>query len=68
MQVSDGSQKGFAYRMQKQFQRTPLQDTTVANPNYDPVLAEKLGGDDSGMKKYILVILKTGTNQTTDKT
>ncbi|MDO5655888.1 MAG: hypothetical protein Q4G27_07090 [Flavobacteriaceae bacterium] len=43
-------------------------DTTVSNPNYDQLLAEKLGGDDYGMKSYFLVILKTGTNKTTDKT
>ena len=67
VQVSDGKQKGFAYRMQKQFQEPSLKDTTVSNPNYDPVLAQKLGGDDYGMKSYVLVILKTGTNQSTDK-
>jgi uncharacterized protein YciI len=38
------------------------------NPNYDAELAKTLGGDDYGMKKYILVILKTGTNTTTEKT
>ena len=37
------------------------------NPNYDAKLAKTLGADDYGMKKYILVILKTGTNTTTDK-
>ncbi|MBI2280070.1 MAG: hypothetical protein HYU68_05210 [Bacteroidetes bacterium] len=37
------------------------------NPNYDADLAKKLGADDYGMKKYILVILKTGINTTTDK-
>src|SRR5690554_1544335 len=42
-------------------------DTTVINPNYNKTLAEKLGGDDYGMKSYFLVILKTGTNTTTDK-
>lgn len=42
-------------------------DTTVANPNYDKILSEKLGGDDYGMKSYFFVILKTGTNKTTDK-
>lgn len=42
-------------------------DTTVANPGYDRALAEKLGGDDYGMKSYFLVILKTGTNKTTNK-
>lgn len=42
-------------------------DTLISNPNYDEALAEKLGGDDYGMKSYFLVILKTGTNTTTDK-
>ena len=37
------------------------------NPNYDAKLAEKLGADDYGMKSYMLVILKTGSNKTTDK-
>jgi len=39
-----------------------------ANPNYDSTLAKKLGSDDYGMKGYILVILKTGTNTTATKT
>ena len=43
-------------------------DTTITNPNYDKQLADKLGGDDFGMKIYYLVILKTGTNKTTDQT
>lgn len=30
------------------------------NKNYDEKLAKELGGDDYGMKKFILVILKTG--------
>jgi len=42
-------------------------DTLNSNPNYDKTLAEKLGGDDYGMKSYFLVILKTGTNATTDQ-
>lgn len=45
--------------------------TSVAqkvNPYYDSALAKKYGGDAYGMKKYVLVILKTGTNTTTDKT
>lgn len=37
------------------------------NPNYDPALAKQLGADDYGMKSYVLVILKTGSNQTEDK-
>lgn len=37
------------------------------NPNYDSTLAKKWGADDYGMKKFVLVILKTGTNTTADK-
>lgn len=37
------------------------------NPKYDKTLAESLGGDEYGMKMYILAILKTGTNKTEDK-
>ncbi|RFC53767.1 YciI family protein [Brumimicrobium aurantiacum] len=37
------------------------------NSNYDEELAKELGADDYGMKKYIFVILKTGTNKTEDK-
>ena len=37
------------------------------NPDFDAELAKKLGADDYGMKKYILVMLKTGTNKTTDR-
>jgi uncharacterized protein YciI len=32
------------------------------NPQYDSTLAKTLGADEYGMKTYILVILKTGTN------
>lgn len=42
-------------------------DTLIANPNYDKSLAEKLGGDDYGMKSYFLVVLKTGANTSADK-
>jgi len=37
------------------------------NPKYDKKLADSLGGDDYGMKPYVLVLLKTGSNKTTDK-
>lgn len=36
------------------------------NPNYDADLAEKLGADEYGMKSYVLVILKTGSNTNKD--
>lgn len=42
-------------------------DALTTNPNYNKELADKLGGDDYGMKSYFFVILKTGTNTTTDK-
>lgn len=35
------------------------------NPNYDEALAKKLGGDDNGMKTYVLAILRTGPNDAT---
>ncbi|WP_202552092.1 hypothetical protein [Ginsengibacter hankyongi] len=34
---------------------------------YDSVLAKKLHADDYGMKNYILVLLKPGSNTTLDK-
>ena len=37
------------------------------NPKYDKALADSLGADDYGMKMYVLVILKTGPVQITDK-
>ena len=37
------------------------------NPHYDKALADSLGGDDYGMKRYVLVIMKTGSNTVSDK-
>jgi uncharacterized protein YciI len=37
------------------------------NPKYDKQLADSLRGDDYGMKLYVLVILKTGTNTSASK-
>ena len=39
----------------------------IINSNYDSTLAKTLGGDDYGMKKYVLVILKTGSNTLNDQ-
>jgi uncharacterized protein YciI len=36
------------------------------DPAYDEALAKSLGADEYGMKSYVLVILKTGTNTTAD--
>lgn len=35
--------------------------------NYDSVLAKKLKADDYGMKNYVFVLLKSGSNTSTDK-
>ncbi len=61
--VSDGKQKGFSYKMTRQY----VSDTTAANPDYDKALADRLGGDEYGMKRFFFIILKTGTNTTADK-
>ena len=37
-----------------------------ANPSYDSELAKKLGADDTGMRQYVLVILKTGPTRVPD--
>ncbi len=42
-------------------------DSVIKNPAYDADLAEKLGADAYGMKNFVLVILKTGSNVTDDK-
>jgi uncharacterized protein YciI len=63
--VGDGANKKFTYRMIKQ--KAMAKDSSIKNENYDAELAEKLGADELGMKNYFLVILKTGSNTTTDK-
>ena len=47
------------------FSLSSIAQTT--NPQYDKALADSLGGDDYGMKQYVLVILKTGPNKTDKK-
>jgi len=37
------------------------------NPGYDSTLAKTLGADEYGMKWYVFVILKTGSNNIEDK-
>jgi len=56
-----------AINSQAQVADKAAKDSINANPNYDEALAKQLGADEYGMKTYILVILKTGTNQTQDK-
>ncbi|MDF2447605.1 MAG: YCII-related protein [Bacteroidota bacterium] len=40
----------------------------IQPPVYDSLLAKKLNADDYGMKNYVFVLLKTGSNTSTDKT
>jgi uncharacterized protein YciI len=35
----------------------------AANPAYDPVLARAVGAEDNGMRRYVLVVLRTGPNK-----
>jgi uncharacterized protein YciI len=37
------------------------------NPEYNQLLADSLQADENGMKRYVLVILKTGVNNESDK-
>lgn len=37
------------------------------NPDYDAALAKEYGADERGMKMYVLVMLKSGTNTTATK-
>jgi uncharacterized protein YciI len=42
-------------------------DAQTNNAVYDKALADSLGADEYGMKMYVLVMLKTGTNTTESK-
>ena len=43
-------------------------NSNAQKPIYDSILAKKLQADNYGMKMYVFVLLKTGTNSSTDKT
>ncbi len=45
---------------------TPLQ-AQKTNPNYDAELAKRVGADEYGMKSFILVILKSGANTSSEQ-
>ncbi len=42
---------------------TSFAGDAVVNPNYDEKLAQSVGANDNGMRKYVLVVLKTGPNK-----
>jgi uncharacterized protein YciI len=64
LQVSLSGKAAMTYTLERVNKPGSL---TGDNPQYDEVLAKKLQADDYGMKYYWFVILKTGTNTTTDK-
>lgn len=66
--ISDGQSEGLSFKMIKLAPEIQNDQANNQNPEYDPVLAQKYGADDYGMKPYYLVVLKTGSNTTTDKT
>lgn len=64
VELSSEEGKSMSYFMIKQA-NSP--SSTNENSNYDSLLAKKLNADDYGMKTFVMVILTSGTNKTTDK-
>lgn len=69
VQVLGAKNSGFSFKMKKvKSTADPVKEpNTTDNPKYDKALAEKLKGNDYGMKSYMFVTLKTGLNTTTDE-
>lgn len=72
VQVLGDKNSGFSFKMKKvkptvTAGKQVKQENTTANPKYDKALAEKLKGDDYGMKTYVFVALKNGANTTVDE-
>ena len=43
--------------------QTVLTQPSVKKPEYDAMLAKRLGADDYGMKQYVMAFLKKGPNR-----
>jgi len=67
IEISDADQTGLVYRMRKQLPSIARLDSTVTNVNFDPELARTLEADDYGMKRFTLVLLKTGPSKVEDQ-
>ena len=69
VQVLGEKNSGFSFKMKKVKSTVSAvkEANTTDNPNYDKALAEKLKGNDYGMKSYIFVTLKTGMNASADE-
>lgn len=46
---------------------TGVLNAQTINPGFDSALAKSLNADDYGMRNYVFVILKSGSNTTTDE-
>ncbi|MFW5708378.1 MAG: DUF6265 family protein [Bacteroidota bacterium] len=66
VELSGKDENQTSYNLTRVLTKDVRSDTTISNPNYDAHLAQQLGADDYGMKSYILVLLKTGPNTSTD--
>ncbi|MBK8242191.1 MAG: hypothetical protein IPK88_02090 [Saprospiraceae bacterium] len=62
-EISKDNGKTFTTEYDLEYQRK----ITISQTTFDSVLAKKLNADERGMKNYVLVILKTGTNTISDK-
>ncbi|MBX2949640.1 MAG: hypothetical protein KF704_10215 [Crocinitomicaceae bacterium] len=51
----------FNYELHRETTGKNVENNT-SNPNYDAALATQSGADEYGMKPYVFVILKTGSN------
>ncbi len=69
VQVLGGNNSGFSFKMTKVKSTVSVvkEANTTDNPNYDKALAERLKGNDYGMKSYVFVALKTGMNASADE-
>ena len=54
-------------KLRQQENEIPIIMLTAKGDDIDKVLGLELGADDYGMKSYVFVVLKTGSNTTTDK-
>jgi ketosteroid isomerase-like protein/uncharacterized protein YciI len=58
------------WKLRREIWTTDMPDpepVAAEKPGYDSILAKKLGADDYGMKRYVLVLLKTGQAQISEK-
>ena len=62
-----GMNKEMNFFMERIVEQKAVKDSNIQNENFDAHLAKKLGADDYGMKQFYLVMLKTGSNDTTDR-